>query len=99
MLDGDCYRCSMSAAETTTEQVIEILTAAGFDYHDFKCEAAANRYNTDRVIAARTADHPANLWASIAEMARKCSDADFTRAWGLAGMPIPDEYLVEDEAA
>ncbi len=88
----------MSAAETTTEQVIETLTAAGFDYHDFKCEAAANRYNTDLAVAARTADHPVNLWASIAEMARKCSDADFTRAWGLAGMPIPDEYL-EDEAA
>lgn len=70
----------------TTEQIITMITNAGLDYHDFKCEAAANRYNQGVRLWGQD-----NAWEQIAEMARtQCSDADYATAWTLAGLPVPE---------
>ena len=43
----------------TTAEIIEIITTAGLDHHDFKCQYAADRANEGDLI-----------WVAIAEMAR-----------------------------
>jgi hypothetical protein len=78
----------MNEAVTTTQEIIEMITEAGLDHHDFKCQAAANR------IAAGD-----NAWEQIAQMARgNIGQTAWLRAWELSGVPIPEEYL-DDEAA
>ncbi|ORA38093.1 hypothetical protein [Mycobacterium aquaticum] len=61
--------------QTTTDEVIAAITAAGLDYHDFKCEYAAKL----------TAHYP--VWVAIAEMAR--TDAASIAAWKISGRPDP----------
>jgi hypothetical protein len=72
----------------TTDQVIETITAAGLDYHDFRCE----------IIAANAKwDTSGNVWNTIAEFPRHTiTDADWHRAWSLASKPNP--YLDESAA-
>ena len=78
----------MSNAEITTGEVIEILTAAGFDYRDFKCQVIA-----EHLTWAWSAGYPElTLWQSAGERTRRTSDADWDRIWKLAGVPLPEIY-------
>ena len=64
----------------STEQIIEIITAAGLDYHDFRCG----------VIAKRSAWGPVeNVWEEIANFPSRYNREAIARAWELAGMADP----------
>ena len=67
----------------TTAEIIEIITTAGLDHHDFKCQYAADRANEGDLI-----------WVAIAEMAR--TTAASRAAWKISGQPDP--YLAEEIA-
>lgn len=86
----------MSRTETstpvTTDQIIETITEAGLDYHDFKIGIVTKRIN----FAVNHGD-TVNIWAEIAEFPRRYDADTIARAWELAGMPDP--YLDEEEAA
>lgn len=72
----------------TVDQVIEVITAAGLDARDFKCEIVARR---------STWDEPGrrfNLWEEIAEFPVRYDRQVIARAWALAGMDDP--YLDPD---
>lgn len=73
---------SKTATRIATDQVIDTITAAGLDYHDFKVEYAADRATYQP------------LWVAIAEMAR--TDAASIAAWKISGQPDPytsEEWL------
>lgn len=75
------------ASTETLEMIINMITEAGMDYHNFKCAIIASRVEWDREHGYET-----NLWEEIAEFpSRECADAD--RAWELAAVPNP--YLEE----
>jgi hypothetical protein len=80
---------STAVAPVTTDQVIDTITAAGLDYHDFKCGTVAKRSTW---VPAGTSF---NVWAEIAEFPSRYDAETIARAWGLAG--IPDPYA-DDEA-
>lgn len=66
--------------ETTTQEIVDTILAAGLDHHDFRCETAA-RYATETQAT--------NLWACIAEFPRTRRAEIQDRAWELAGEPNP----------
>lgn len=64
----------------TTGQVIDIITEAGLDYHDFKCGHAA-QLATDLGTT--------NAWEAIAEFPSRYNGEAIEKAWELAGMQDP----------
>lgn len=90
----------MSNEETTTEiiEIIEMITAAGMDYHNFQCGIIAKRVAWDREHG-----YEVNVWEEIAEFPTcyyggdPVDRAESDRAWEMAGLPDPLAW--EEEAA
>ncbi|AVJ50276.1 hypothetical protein I5J36_gp60 [Mycobacterium phage Mendokysei] len=67
------------AKNLTADDVIEAITAAGLDYHDFKVG----------VIVKRMSWGCENLWEQIAEFPTRNNPAAIAKAWQLSGLPDP----------
>lgn len=77
---------------SNAESIINLITEAGLDYHDFKIEAIVNNLNCYEGLGYEPTH--TFVWENIAEMARR--DRALDAAWEIAGTPNPyhsEEWL------